>query len=738
MLRALNAPIFDLWLLRVLTGISAFLLFQIELIIAKIFLPHYGGSYLVWGACVVFFQAALLAGYVFAHGLIQRYGMRRYCWAHLVLVFLPLLFFPGRPLIMDSGGHALPLALDVFLRLCVTIGPVFFVLSTVSITSQMWLSSSSHGTKFNPYALYAASNLGSFLALLSYPFVFEAYWDITQQLKFWTVLYFMFVGLNVWVWQKIRVKEKAVGPDRTDGEAGSFRKAQWFLLGLAGVMMFLSVNNIITNEIVPVPLLWIMPLGLYLLSFVLNFREMAWCPSWIIRHIPFWLGIAGVMFFLVEEKIFPIPVSLVLLCGIQFILCMYCQNRLIALRPRDDRHLTFFYVMFSFGGFVGGVLTTWVIPVISYSIIEYLVGLVVIAATLVLEERKFSLRWRHALWIAALVTAVITWPTLYPRYNVWCLLMVLMLFRLVFCFVFKGAPAAVVLTLVILTGMAYYPLDQFNASRIVQIKRNYYGISKVLDSNGIRSLVHGETLHGAQYLAQDKRNHPLTYYSLPMPIGEILSSDVFSFSRVGLVGLGTGALSAYGKPRQIMDFYELDPDMNMIANRHFTYLRDSAAKINFIVGDARLSLEKNKMARYDLLIVDAFGGDSIPFHLLTQEAISLYRERLNSAGMLVFHVSNRYLELRSVLANAGASLGAHVGFKVGKDSSLIDIVSTWVVITWDDVSFATLRSGFGWTELTPDAFGKTRLWTDRYINILPVIKFQQFLESIKSFKPFSW
>jgi hypothetical protein len=630
------------------------------------------------------------------------------------------------------------LALDVFLRLCLTIGPVFFVLSTVSITSQMWLSSSSLGAKFDPYALYAASNLGSFLALLSYPFVFEAYWDISQQLKFWSVLYLVFVGLNVWAGQKIRVKEKAVDPGRTDEEIVPSRKAQWFLLGLAGVMVFLSVNNIITNEIVPVPLLWIMPLGLYLLSFVLNFRERAWCPSWIVRYIPFWLGIAGVMFFLVEEKIFPIPISLILLCGIQFILCMYCQSRLIALRPRDDRHLTFFYVMFSFGGFVGGVLTAWIIPVVSYSIIEYLIGLVVLAATLVFEERRFSLNRRHILWAVVLVTAVITWPTGYPRYNFWCLLMVLMLFRLVFCSVFKGAPAAVVLSLALLGGIAYYPLDQFNASRIVQIKRNYYGISKVVDSDGVRSLYHGETLHGAQYLAREKRKEPLTYYSPRLPMGEILASNVFSFSHIGIVGLGPGALSAYGKPRQTLDFYELDPDIYGIANRHFTYLRDSAAKINFIIGDARLSLGKNKMARYDLLVVDAFGGDSIPFHLLTKEAISLYRERLNSTGMLVFHVSNRYLDLRNVLAKAGASLGAHVGFKVGKDSSLVDITSTWVVITWDDASFAALRSGFGWKELTPDAFGKTRLWTDRYINILPTIKLQQFLESIKSFTPFSW
>ena len=728
----------DLWLLRAVTGISAFLLFQIELIIAKIFLPYYGGSYLVWGACVVFFQAALLAGYLFAHGLIQKYGMRRYRWVHLFLILLPLLFFPGRPLAAGPAGYSLPLVLDIFLRLCATVGPVFFVLSTVSITSQMWLSASSLSSKSNPYALYSVSSFGSFAALLSYPFVFEVHWDLSRQIWFWRALYFLMLGLSIWMFQRIRITGTAVSGPQGPGEAITFsRQIRWLLLGAAGVIVFLAATNIITGEIVPAPLLWVIPLGLYLLSFVLNFREKPWCPSWIVSHIYFLLGSAALLFFLIEQRVFPVTIALILLCGIQFALCMYCQNRLFALKPETDRHLTFFYVIFSLGGFAGGLLTTWVVPLISHSIIEYLAGLVVIATTLVLDGKKNHFSRRHVLWTIALIIAVVTWPVLFPQYNFLGILMIFMLFRFVFHFIFKQAPAAVLCGLVSLAALACYPPDLWNADRVVYTRRNYYGISKVVDSGGIRSLYHGDTLHGAQYLAQDKRGELLAYYSPRLPGGEVLAADVFSPGRIGLIGLGAGTLSGYASARQTVDFYELDPDVYFIANRYFTYLHDSPARINFILGDARRSLEENKMTRYDLLVVDAFGGDAVPFHLLTREGVALYRRHLNSGGILLFHISNRYLDLKNVLARVGASLGAHVGFKAGAQRSFVDIVSTWVVMTWDEDHFQTLRSRFQWIEPDPRVVEKTRLWTDQYTNILSVIRMDQLLGPIRYFAPFN-
>lgn len=738
----MNVPILNLWLLQIITALSAFLLFQIELIIAKIFLPHYGGSYLVWGACVVFFQAVLLLGYLFAHSVIQKIGTHRYILVHLVLIFVPLLFFPGRPIVVESAESSLPLSLDIFLRLCKTIGPVFFVLSTISITTQKWLSDSNLSQKFSPYTLYAASNLGSFLALLTYPFMFEAYWDLTQQLNFWRIFYLVVIVLNILAWRRIHVVEKkAVIQERAGTSAIAFsQKFYWFLLGLAGVVIFLSTNNIITNEIAPVPLLWIIPLGLYLLSFVFNFRENPWCPSWIVRKIYIVLGFAGILFFLIEQRTFPIAIALILLCGMQFILCMYCQNRLISLRPRDDRHLTFFYVIFSFGGFLGGVLTTWIIPLVSHSIVEYLVGLIIIGITLVIDRRfgRFYLRLRHVLWVVILAVIIWVWPLFFSDYNFWGLLLLLALARFVFTLVCRRSPVSIVLILVLMLGIVYYPLDQFSKYKIVEIKRNYYGISRVLDIGGIRRLYHSETLHGAQYLDEARKKEMLTYFSPRLPAGELLSSNDFSFGRIGIMGLGVGTLSGYGRPGQTVDFYELDPDIYKIADRHFTYLKDSAAKLNFLMGDARRSLEKNETVKYDLLIMDAFGGDSIPFHLVTKEAVALYREHLNPGGMVLIHISNRYLDLTSTLAQVGISMNAHVAYKTAIENSFVIFKSTWVAFTWDDNSYQTLRSKFNWETPDPKALKQTRVWSDKYINILPTIKFIHLLESIKYFMPFYW
>ncbi|MBI5149778.1 MAG: fused MFS/spermidine synthase [Candidatus Omnitrophica bacterium] len=713
-------------------------MFQIELIIARMFLPYYGGSYLVWGACVVFFQATLLAGYVFAHGVISRWGMRKYRLAHLLLLLAPLFFFPGRALSLETSFSSLPLALDVFVRLLITIGMVFFVLSTVSIVSQTWLSASGLSGETSPYELYGVSNLGSFAALLSYPFIFEAHWDLPRQLLFWRALYFFCVGLNIWALIRVKISAgegDAAGRPSADGVKFS-QAASWLVLGAAGVTVFLSVNNIITSEIIPVPLLWIIPLSLYLLSFVLNFRRRPWCPPWVVSRVHLLLGCAALLFFLIEQRFLPVMIALLLLCAVQFLLCLYCQNRLIAQKPRDDRHLTLFYVIFSSGGFAGGLLTTWVVPLVSYSPVEYLIGLLAISLAIILEEKKFYFTAYHFLWVTVLAFGVVAWPVFFTQYSVWGLLLIFMLFRLVFHFKLKQSPAAVALALACMVAVAYCPAVKWaGGGRAVYTKRNYYGISEVVDSAGARALYHGETLHGAQYLAENKKGEALAYYNAQSPAAKILLADDLSSRRIALVGLGPGALAAYGRPDQTLDFYELDPDMYFIAGRYFTYLRDSPAKINFIFGDARRSLEKAPAARYDLMVVDAFGGDSIPFHLLTREAISLYRERLNSRGVILFHVSNRYLDLKDVLARAGASLDAHVAYAVSEQEPVFNTVSTWVVMTWDDASFQALRARPRWVDPDARAVAGIRLWTDQYINIFPMIKWGRILNTIRDFRP---
>ncbi|MCK5178283.1 MAG: hypothetical protein KAR32_02035, partial [Candidatus Omnitrophica bacterium] len=413
-------------LLDFITFLSAFLLFQIELIVAKIFLPHYGGSYLVWGSCIVFFQAVLLFGYLYSHFVIRYFGIARYRYAHLGLMLLPLLFFPGRALSAGYAESPLSLSLDVFYQLLITIGPVFFVLSTISLVTQTYLSKSELPSRDNPYALYAVSNLGSFAALLSYPFVFEFLLPLSEQLLIWRGLYFVLLAL--YALAALSIPMRGTGtlgtgtnvpvPNKTNGPPGSVY-GRWLLLGAGGVIMFLAVNNIVTIKIAPLPLLWILPLCVYLLAFVLNFKRTPWCPSWIRDKAHITLGLSALLYFLIHQGIFPVIVELVLLHVVLFVLCMYAQNQMIRSKPRDEDSPTFFYVVISFGSFVGGVMTSWVIPLLSVELIEYLIGLIVIAMTLPAPEAGDAHRKIYYIRLVVYFIIFMTaWPVVFYEYNI--------------------------------------------------------------------------------------------------------------------------------------------------------------------------------------------------------------------------------------------------------------------------------------------------------------------------------
>lgn len=725
-------------ILRTITFLAAFLLFQIELISAKILLPHYGGSYFVWGACVVFFQAFLLLGYVFAHYAIAQWGVGRYRFMHIALLLIPLLFFPGRPLMVEHVESGLPLALEVFWRLSATIGPVFFVLSTISIATQVWLAASQRLSQNNPYSLYAVSSAGSFGALLTYPFVLEVYTDLPTQMNIWRGLYFVLIGLNLLACIKVDVKDARRDAARKTGPLDVRDRAYWLLLGAGAVIVFLSVNNIITNEIAPVPLLWVIPLCLYLLSFVFNFQQRPWCPSWIVREVHLILGLSAVLFFLVIRNYFPFMIELVLLTVSQFVLCMYCQNQLITHRPKDNYDLTRFYVLVSSGGFLGGIFTAWIIPLISRSPVEYLVGLVVIAAALAIKDgKKFSMTRDHTLWFIVLMFVASLWPLLFMRYNVFILVSIVMIFKIIYT-KFQKSAYGLLLSLTGILAAAYYAPLLWNPTGSVHVKRNYYGISEIVDAEGVRSLNHSGTLHGAQYLRADRRGEPLAYYAHDSAAGKILLADQFSFDRLGLIGLGAGTLSVYTREDQVMDIYEIDPDIYRIADKYFTYIHEAKGKLNFILGDARVSLDKNPGAKYDFILVDAFSGDTIPIHLLTKEAIEKYRDHLNEEGVLVLHLSNRYLDLKHVVTGVGEAAGAYLAGNLSGHPAALGGVSRWMVMTWDKDVFDTLVSELGWVPPPAGILRKNRIWTDQYSSILPDIRSGDLLDSIKNFRPFFW
>lgn len=658
-------------ILSAITFLSAFLLFQIELIMAKLLLPTYGGSYLVWGACIVFFQAVLLGGYVFAHQLISRHSFKFYRNVHLAVLLLPFLFFPGRSIDLSAAQSSLPMVIDIFIKLTLSIGPVFFALSTISLVTQSWLSQSTLKERSNPYTLYAISNLGSFAGLLSYPFVFELFLTKTEQLNIWRFCYLAFVLLNVLALMRIPVEQRITAASK-DQRTSWPQAFQWLCLSAGGVVLFLSVTNIMTYEIAPVPLLWIIPLTIYLFSFVLNFKNRPFNPGWINRFI-FTIASVSIVYYFVSKMLsVPTSLSTVVFSLLLFILCMFIQGRLIATKPAPEG-LTFFYVMISLGGFLGGILTSWVIPLISINLVEFLVGILLLA-----------IGAKHRWLILITITAIVF-----------------------------SSP--------IETAIKNHPS--------LAKKRNYYGIYDVFEDKGVRIMLHGTTLHGIQLTEPSKQWIPLGYYSPTSPLGDILIKNVFNTTRIAGIGLGAGTIAMYSRADCPVDFYELDPDVLDMAQKHFSYLRLAPGPIETFIGDGRIML-KQQGRKYDIIVVDAFGGDSIPTHLLNNDMITSYHQRLNEGGAIAFHIPNRYFNVKPILAHMAASMGAYAAYKRTPDEGFT-MRTVWGMITWDQARYLKLINEHGWQPLKASDYPWVRAWDDDYSSVLPIIKWGQLTDSFK-------
>jgi len=718
----------NMFLIQSIIFICAFLLFQIELIIAKLLLPNYGGSYLVWGSCIVFFQAVLLLGYIYAHIVIKKFGIYQYRKIHLVFIVLPLIFFPGHAIDLGLPQSGIPLTVDVFRLLLLTIGPVFFVLSTISIIGQSWLSGSQLPQRSNPYALYAVSNLGAFAALISYPFLFELFFTLDQQILMWRIAYLVAVILQFIAVRSIEVnpedkKEKEVVFDLPTKQVYS-----WFLFGIAGTVMFLSVNNIITAEIDPLPLLWIVTLGIYLLAFVFNFKRKPWCPQWIVNKIHVILALSIVLYFLLRRGALPVLVSLNAFCVILFVLCMYCQNRLYNSRPKNDVHLTKFYVVISLGSFVGGLIVSWIIPLVSTSFIEYLFGVSVIAWASCLGGEQTKVKFSEYFLLVICLLALFIWPIAFPEYSLMGILLLLLLIVVIFIPLARNQRALALCLTVIL---CYSPVLEYLWYKrdFVYRKRNYYGSIEIFDKLGIRVFRHGTTFHGAQFLADDLKKVPLFYYTPLSPAGRLMTTDIFYFQRIGAVGLGTGTIATFMNPDQSIDFFELDPNVVDVASRFFSFISESEGKINVILGDARQSIGRMPEKYYDLIFMDAFSGDSIPAHLLTKEAIEEYRFHLKDDGIIIFHISNRYYNFVPIIASTGLLMDAKVGMSKGA-AGTYSHQTVWAIMTWNDDVFKKLNEDLKWVEIKKEMVRHWKPWTDGYSSVIPILLID-LLEKLK-------
>ncbi len=710
--------------------LGAFLLFMVQPMLSKALLPGFGGSYLVWGACMVFYQGMLLAGYLLSHLLQRRLGVLRYARWHWLLLLAPFALCPfdferlGQPL------PSLPLALGVFALLFAAVSLPFVTLSMTSLVLQRWVGVTSR--TLNPYVLYSVSNLGSLSALLLYPTVIERVSSLEQQGIAWWCGYVVLVLLHAFC--APRRRQLTGGVEESDAPvaiaASRIDKTRWLLLSLAACATLLAVTNVITLDVASMPFLWVLPLVVYLLAFVVTFKDVAWFPRWIQRGL-YWVVIAGVALHMLAQLRLspPVAVSIAIHLVVLFVVSVNCCGLLIRTKPADQGELTTFYVTLAVGGLLGSLIVGWVIPLVSNSLIEYLLALALtfVAVGSVKGAARAGGRlalggWGQWLGEAALMVAAVTaLPALLGRWLPPNLLLPIMAVPVALLLRFRAGNAWHTAWLLLALVLATPWTEQLAVSaKGVTRLRNYYGIYKIYDREGLRYLQHGTTQHGRQYLSGPKREVPLAYFHPSTPAAGVLQCGDFSFENIGMIGLGTGALAAYAGAGQTFTIYELDPDNGRIAEESFGYLaqaRRQGAVVQHVFGDGRVSLHALPAGSLDLLIIDAFSSGAIPVHLLTTQAFEEYLRVVREDGLVLLHVSNKMLDLLPVVYSNAKAVGVLACEKTNESNCHPDAEYTyWAALTRDAVSFGKLTGALGWW--TRDTSALPAPWTDQYSNVL--------------------
>jgi hypothetical protein len=672
--------------------VSAFLLFQVQPVIAKIILPWFGGSAAVWTVCLLFFQLVLLLGYLYAHAVVRYLKPRMQMILHTTLLVASVIVLPiYPPQSLKPVGMADP-TWGILSLLLITVGLPYFLLSTTGPLLQAWYARENKGAI--PYRLYALSNAGSMFALLSYPVLFEPTLTTHQQAWTWSIAYGVFVALCGFT--AFRSRHAATAWVDGGSEQGVAQKpaarqyAMWLLLPAVASLLLLAITNHLSQNVAAIPLLWILPLSLYLLSFILCFEGSGWY-----RRNPYLqllvVALGGMAYGLTVDTTGNMPIWwMLVLFGLGlFTCCMVCHGELALLKP-DPKYLTHFYLMISAGGALGGIFVALVAPRVFKGFYEMPLGLV-LCAVLVL----FAL-------------------TLDPAIAKW----------------FRGWRAVLPLVGAALTVyMAVYLgkdiKEQAQDSRVMV--RNFYGALRVRDNgpetglDTVRTLTHGTINHGEEYLNLAKRHLPTTYYGPKTGVGiAIREKQKKGAIRVGVVGLGTGTIAAYGRLGDYYRYYEINPLVPPITKGQFFFVPDCPAKLDIAMGDARLTMEREAPENFDVLAVDAFSSDAIPVHLLTKEAMLLYFRHLRPDGVLAVHISNRYLDLQPVVEGEARATGKVARTVDTDDDESVDVFSaTWVLVFARD-------SGFAPEELTNSADIQSkrtvRLWTDDYSNLFRILK----------------
>jgi hypothetical protein len=724
--------------------LSSFLLFAVQPMMAKFLLPSFGGTAAVWAVCVVFFQTLLLAGYAYAHLLRTKIPEAAQRWVHLGVLAISLLFLPPAP-VVHLAPEAAQIPLWALLRCLLTaVALPFFALSATAPLLMEWFRQSFPGR--SPDRLYAFSNAGSLLALLSYPVLLEPSFSRVTQSRLWAggvVAFFAVCVLTAYKSLSSRRREEADGTrTRTSsppqvGGYGQNSKSKienpkskillWLCLPACGSGLLLALTNQISQDVAPMPLLWVAPMSVYLLTFILCFEgprsyvRQFFIPACFLSFLllawlldqgylqGFWLQVGGYL--------------AVLFCG-----CMVCHGELYRLRPEPER-LTAFYLAIALGGAIGGGFVAILAPALFNTLLETPILAVAIASltTWILwqenaEHQVSSVEGGNRPVGRASSRAARDAPPASYRRGTWTLASP------------RIAYVAFFSTLIVAASLGYVVYDLRTDS--ICFTRNFYGPYRVKESSMLlldgvnfpltpgpaRVLLSGQIYHGLQFLAPDAARIPTTYYCEEGGLGLVFRELPVSTNRnIGAIGLGAGTLAAYGRAGDHIRFYELNPAVSRLAQTVFTYLSNSAAQVEVVLGDGRLSLQREPDQHFDLLVLDAFAGDSIPVHLLTDEAMALYLRHIKPDGVIAIHISNSHLELEPVVRALADKHGLIAGVV---PPNLVDpkegkLASMWMILSTNRDFFN--RPGMAGVLTSPTSSREPLLWTDNYTSILPIL-----------------
>jgi spermidine synthase len=676
---------------------GAYLLFQLEPLIGKFILPWFGGSPAVWITCMLFFQVFLLGGYAYAHLNLEHFSARWQGVLHIALLLTAVLALPVTPEQSLKPDNSDQPTLDILFLLTSSVGLPYFILSTTSPLLQAWIVRINPSR--SPYTLYSLSNCGSLLALLSYPFLFEPYFRLGEQTLGWSVGFIVYVVLCSAIaldFRRLAKKEtiaaKPVAIDEETRIADRIPSAVlwlfWLALPAATSTLLLAATNQLCQDVASVPFLWIVPLSLYVMSFIFCFAQNDWYQRQIFIPALFFAAIA-LVWVLYDKADFTLEAQVGIYSAGLFFCCMTCHGELYRLRPQPSQ-LTAYYLAISVGGAVGGIFVALLAPLLFPLYFEFHIGLfacclLTLAAVAVESQLLDQQRRQPLLWLLA--------------------------------------GGGLIWLGINLANQAFQTASEKN-----HISRNFYGVLRVEDrlvenpELAKRLLRHGAIDHGFQFLAPEKQHLATAYYGNDSGVGLTLThfSRVHG-RRVGVVGLGTGTLLSYGKPNDYFRVYDINPTVVELAQTHFSYLKNTAAHYEIVTADARLALEREVPQNFDLLILDAFSGDAIPMHLLTEQALQLYLRHLCPDGVLAIHITNHYLDLRPLVSGMALRAGyQYLLVQSQASESLGRFRSDWALLSKNqtflhDAAFANAAH----PRITPS---ETIIWTDDFSNMFRLLK----------------